>query len=254
MKASFKKVPALEKGFAILALLAKSSEPMGVSDIAKVLNYNKSTVYNIVHTLAEQKILENGSENKFRLGIQFYLLARSARLGSEIISTIHSYLEMINTETKLSAFLGTRSGLNAIIVDKVDSAFDIKISSEIGMRLPLLAGAGGKILLSQLPEDELDNILSQNKLKKFTPFTCDEPTEFKNMINTVRAEGVAFDREEYIEGTQALAVPVHINSGTSQFAIWAAGLTTQLKDGAIDQYTGFMKKIAEEIKLRLSDE
>ena len=254
MKASFKKVPALEKGFSILALLAKSNEPMGISDIAKVLNYNKSTVYNIVHTLAEQKILENGSENKFRLGIQFYLLGRSARLGSEIISTIHSYLQKINKETRLSAFLGTRSGLDAIIVDKVDSAFDIKISSEIGMRLPLLAGAGGKILLSLLPDAELDKILSQNKLKKVTPFTCVDPKEFKEMIQRVRKEGVAFDKEEYIEGIQALAVPIHINSGTSQFAIWAAGLTTQLKDNAIDRHAGYLKKIAEEITLRLSDD
>lgn len=254
MKASYKKVPALEKGFTILSLLAKSNESMGVSDIAKSLNYNKSTVYNIVHTLAEQKILENGSGNKFRLGIQFYLLARSARLGSEIISTIHSYLEMINNETKMSAFLGTRSGLDAIIVDKVDSAFDIKISSEIGMRLPLLAGAGGKVLLSQLPEDELDLIIAQNKLKKFTPFTCIDPIQFKDMIQTVRTVGVAFDREEYIEGIQALAVPVHINSGTSLFAIWAAGLTTQLKAGAVDRHAEYLKKIAEEINLRLSDE
>ena len=254
MTASYKKVPALEKGFTILSLLAKAKEPMGVSDIAKSLNYNKSTVYNIVHTLAHQKILENGSGSKFRLGIQFYLLARSARLGSEIISTIHSYLEMINRETKLSAFLGTRSGLDAIIVDKVDSAFDIKISSEIGMRLPLLAGAGGKVLLSQLPEDELDTILSKNELKKFTPFTCADPIKFKEMIQTVRKEGIAFDREEYIEGIQALAVPIHINSGASQFAIWAAGLTTQLKDNAIDRHAEFIKKIAEEIRLRLSDE
>ena len=254
MQARFKKVPALEKGFAILALLAKSNEPMGVSDIVKSLGYNKSTVYNIVHTLVAQKILENGSENKFRLGIQFYLLGRSARLGSKIISVIHSYLEWINDETKLSAFLGMRSGTNAVIIDKVDSAYDIKISSDIGMRLPLQAGAGGKVLLSQLPEDELNHILADLKLKKFTPFTCTDSVKYKHMIQTVRTNGVAFDREEYIEGIQALAVPIYINGGTSQFAIWAAGLTAQFKNHAIERHAEFLKKLAEEIKLRISDE
>jgi len=32
-------------------------------------------------------------------------------------------------------------------LDKVDTAYDIKVSSEIGMHLPLLVGAGGKALL-----------------------------------------------------------------------------------------------------------
>jgi DNA-binding IclR family transcriptional regulator len=32
-------------------------------------------------------------------------------------------------------------------LDKVDTTYDIKVSSEIGMHLPLLAGAGGKALL-----------------------------------------------------------------------------------------------------------
>ena len=76
----------------------------------------------------------------------------------------------LNQETKLSAFLGTRSGLRAVIIDKADTAFDIKIYSEIGMRIPLLAGAGGRVLLAQMPDDEVDDILSKNKIKKSTKF------------------------------------------------------------------------------------
>jgi DNA-binding IclR family transcriptional regulator len=50
------------------------------------------------------------------------------------------YLIEINRKTMLPAFLGIRSGLKAVIIDKVDTAFDLKISSEVGMRLPLFAG------------------------------------------------------------------------------------------------------------------
>jgi IclR family KDG regulon transcriptional repressor len=139
-------------------------------------------------------------------------------------------------------------------VDKVDSAFDIKISSEIGMKLPLLAGAGGKALLSQLSDTEIEKILSQNKLKKFTRFSCVNREKYKKMIERTRQDGIAFDREEYIEGIGAFAVPLNIDRPDSQVAIWAVGLKRQITDEVIVPYSEFLKKIATEIEIRLSTE
>lgn len=254
MKAGFKRVPALDKSLAILELLAKNKTFLGVSEISRASGFNKSTVFNILHTLADHGVLQQNPENKFGIGIKLYVLARAARMSSEIISTVHPYLEKINQETKLSAFLGTRSGMRAIIVDKVDSAFDIKISSEIGMKLPLLAGAGGKVLLSQLPDDEVDKILAQNRLQRFTQFSCVDRNEYKKMIKRTRQEGIAVDKEEYIEGIRALAAPLDINRGNAQFAIWAVGLKRQIGDEVIDAYSELLKKTAKEIKIRLSSE
>jgi len=252
MNVRFKKVPALYKCISILELLAESKDPMGVSDISKALNLNKSTVFNTVHTLADLEILAPDAENKFVFGTKLYVLGKSAGTGSEIIRTVHPYLERINKETRLSAFFGTRSGLRAVIVDKVDSAFDIKISSEIGMRLPLLAGAGGKVLLSQLSDEDIDKILSQNSLKRFTRFSCVDKDKFKQMVKTVRTDGIAVDNEEYIEGIRALAVPLNINRGNAQFAIWVVGLKRQITDKVLGNYSGLLRKIADEIELRLS--
>ena len=254
MKASFKRVPAVDKTFAILELVATSKEPLGISDITRALYFNKSTVFNIIHTLTDLEILKQGSDNKFDLGIQFYLLSKASRNGSEIISTIHPYLERINQKTNLSVFLGIRSGLHAAIVDKVDAAFDIKISAEIGMRLPLLAGAGGKAMLCQMSDDEIDRILAENVLKQFTRYSSVDKTKYKNMLKKARREGIAFDKEEYIEGIRALAVPLKISNGNPQFAIWAVGLKSQVKNEVIGTYAELLKKSAKEIEIRLSSE
>jgi IclR family KDG regulon transcriptional repressor len=171
----------------------------------RALDFNKSTVFNIIHTLTDLEILKQAPDNKFGLGIQFYLLSKASRNGSEIIGTIHPYLERIHQKTNLSVFLGIRSGLHAVIMDKVDADFDIKISSEIGMRLPLLAGAGGKAMLCQMSDDEIDRILSENVLRRFTRYSSIDKTKYKNMLKKARREGIAFDKEEYIEGIRALA-------------------------------------------------
>lgn len=230
--------------------MAQSKDPMGISDISKALNYNRSTVFHIAYTLTDLGILERRDKNKFHFGTQFHVLSRAAMRRSELINTIHPYLEEINRKTRLMAFLGIRSGLRAIIVDKVDSTFDIKVMSEVGMRIPLLAGAAGKALLSQLPDAEVDDILSKNKLEKFTPCSCTNTRTYKAMIQKTRDEGISFDMEEYIEGIRAFAVPLNLNREDLVAAILAVGLKGQIKDELIDSHSEFLKGIAKKIEIR----
>ena len=252
MKNEVKRVPAIEKCFAMLDLLSREKKPLGVSEISKALNLNKSTVFNIAHTLHDLGVLERSRSGKFIFGTRMYILGKAAGRGSDLINTVHPYLEEINQKTKLSSFLGIRSGAWSVIIDKVDTAFEIKIYSEIGMRLPLLTGAGGKALLSQLSDAELDEILSKNKLKKHTPNACTNKNTYKKIIKKVRNEGVAVDREEYIEGIRALAVPLYTNRNGIQAAIWAVGLKRQIKEESISKYSRYLIQIANEIETKLN--
>jgi len=250
MKTNFKRVPAVDKCFAILDLFARSKQSLGISDIAKKLQLNKSTVFNIVNTLTDLGILENGSDSKYRFGARLYTLGRAAGSGSELIRTVRPYLAKISEQIKLSAFLGIRSGLKTVILDKVDSSYDLKISSEVGMRLPLLAGSTGPALLSQLPDHEIDALLSSNELKKFTPRSCADKEKYKENILKVREEGVAVDMEEYLEGIVALAAPINTRRDNLQAAVWAVGLKRQMTAPKIREYSKLLKEVAQEINVR----
>lgn len=248
----YKRVPALNKGFAILDLLAEGRDPLGITDIANRLRFNKGTVFNIVHTLADLSILDRTEEGKFRLGTKLYLLGRAADGNEPLITKVHPYLEAINRRTHLSAFLGIRSGFKAVIIDKVDSAYDIKIHSEVGMRIPLLAGAGGKALLCQIPDAEVDQILSENTLRRFTPNTCVSKKTYREMIKKTRSEGIAFDDEEYIEGIRALAVPLPDGRTDRQAAIWAVGLKRLLSSRSMSSTTQYLKDVAGKLQREFS--
>ena len=252
MTSGFNRVPAVDKCFEMLKLFAHSKKPLGVSDISKALNFNKSTVFNIVHTLDDLGVLEKVAEGKFQFGTRLYILGRAAGRGSELIGTVHPYLEEINHHTKLSAFLGIRSGQTAIIIDKADAAFNIKIHSEIGMKIPLLAGAGGRAFLAQLSDAEVDEILSTTELKRFTPNACVNKKQYKEMVKQVRTDGIAIDMEEYIEGIRAFALPLNVKRANTQVALWVVGLKGQISEETISRYSTYLKKIAEEIEIRLS--
>jgi IclR family KDG regulon transcriptional repressor len=224
---------------------------MGISGISGKLDLNKSTVFNIVHTLMDLNVLENQPEGKFVFGTRFYILGNMAGKRSDLIKTAHPFLEVINEKTKLSAFLGLRSDRQVILIDKVDSANGIKLSSEIGMQMPVLAGAGIKALLSQLTDEEIDDILARSELKKYTPNSIVDKAVYKEEILQVRKEGIAFDREEYIEGMVAFAIPIKATSRDLSAAIWAVGLTRQVPEASVPAITRLLKEISEELRYRL---
>ena len=251
MPHAFKRVPAIDKCFAILDLFARSKEPLGISDISGNLDLNKSTVFNILHTLMELKILEGQPDGKFVFGTRFYMLGNMAGKRSALIQTVHPYLQTINEKTKLSAFLGLRSDLHAILIDKVDAAYGIKVSSEIGMRMPTLAGAGIKAMLSQLSDEEIDGILARTELKRYTPRSITKKASYKKEILEVRKQGIAYDREEYIEGMVALAIPIKTSSRNLQAAIWVVGLTRHVPSSSIPELSELLRTISQEINWRL---
>ena len=248
---SFRRVPAIDKCIAIVELLAQSKEPLGISDISAKLHLNKSTVFNIGHTLTDLNIIESQRGGKFVLGTRFYILANMSGMRSALIQTAHPYMERINEKTRLSVFLGLRSDCKATLVDKVDSTYGIKVSSEIGFQMPVLAGAGIKAMLSQLPDQEIDRILSRTELRRYTPKSIIDKAAYKEELLKVRRQGVAFDRQEYIEGMVAFAIPVKAYGTDVQAAIWAVGLTHQVPESAIPELTDFVRGISSEINYRL---
>jgi len=246
---TFTKVPAVYKCFAILDLLAKSNNSPGISEIARQLNLNKSTVCNTVHSLADLGVLEIRPDGRFIFGPRFYVLANMAGQRSDLLQVVRPYLTAINEHTKLSAFLGIRSHLNTILIDKVDSAHGIKVSSEIGMQMPPLAGAGIKAMLAQLSDPEIDDILSQSELTRFTQNSITNKESYKKEIIQVRQDGIAFDREEYIEGLVAIAIPVHTYGNNIQAAIWIVGLKRHIPEDLMQELAQHIQRVGEKINV-----
>jgi IclR family KDG regulon transcriptional repressor len=252
MPLNYKRVPAIDKCFSILALMSEAKRPFAFNEIVRNLGLNKSTVFNILHTLKDLDVLEKGPDGLFRLGTRLFILGNAAAGASELIQTVHPYIETINHEFELTAFFGILSDDAVIIVDKADRAHRIKISSEIGMRIPVFAGVAGKALLSQLPEAEIDKILLKNSPKRYTPSTIIDKAAYKKEVMTVKKDNIAYDREEYIEGLIAVAVPLKTYREDLQAAIWAVGLKQEFREDGMLRIATFLSDIAEEIDYRFS--
>lgn len=69
---------------------------------------------------------------------------------------------------------------------------------------------------------------------------------------SVKKNNIAYDREEYIEGLIAAAVPLNTYREDLQAAIWAVGLKQEFREDGMMRIATFLSGIAEEINYRFS--
>ena len=75
-------IGSLDRGLCILDMLGSSSESLGVTDIARVLEVDKSTAYRLLLTLQSRGYVQQLDTKKYRLGY------RCIHLGSAALNVI----------------------------------------------------------------------------------------------------------------------------------------------------------------------
>ena len=222
--------PSVQKAFQILRLISDTDTGLGISDLSKGLGISKSTVHGISAALDELGVITRDPVTKrYKLGFTLFDLGRLAYSQIDLRSLAKPIMEDLMEKTQQSVCLGVLSSENTTILDIVESRKDLKITTPIGTKIPLLAGATGKIFMAWLAEEKAMRIVLSKGLVKYTQQSIINPGQYFQEIHSVREKGYAVDDEEYILGIRAVAAPIrghrHLLS-----AIWVVGFKASLDD------------------------
>ena len=153
MKKATYSAPSVKKAFKILHAISEASNGMGVSDLSKQLKIGKSTVHGITSALEELGILvRDPLHKKYNMGYTLLELRKKAYGKMELREVARAPMEKLMEKIGETVFLGILNGDHITILDMVESHHEMKITSPPGTRLPLIAGATGKVFLSQFEE------------------------------------------------------------------------------------------------------
>ena len=205
------RVPAVDRALRILSAFKNGHAEYGVTDLSRLLSINKSTVHDILHTLAHYNLLErNPATQKYRLGpglLEFGDLARQRR---DVREVAHPFLRPLVETTDLTVLLGVFEADSITIVDKVEPPDDMRITASVGQRMPFCAGSFGRAFLAWMDEASVDRLMASPGLRKFTATSIIDPATYKAGLASVRRQGYAVDdTEEYMEGAWAASAPIH---------------------------------------------
>lgn len=244
--------PSVKKAFKILQTIADSSSGLGVTELSKRLNMGKSTVHGITMGLEALGVLvRDPIQKKFNLGYTLLELSRRAYARIELRDIARSPLERLMEKVGETVFLGIMNGDHVTILDVVDSHNEMKITSPPGTRLPLLAGATGKVFIAQLEEKKAKEIIQKMGLVRFTSKSILDQKKFLKEIEETKKKGYAIDDEEYMPGVRAIAAPIQTKSPPVA-AIWVVGFTSGLNDQKMERVILEIRNTAQEITQSMS--
>ena len=223
--------PMVYKSFTILKEIAKAQGTLGVSDISRQLNFNKSTVYGVTQAFLDLGVLrQDESSKKFRLGPALIQLSNQSLASVSLRSVTRPYMIRLAHDFGGTVFLGRFDEYGITIIEKADSSVELKISAPIGTRLPFFAGSPAKTFLANLDDDSQRRVITERGLPKFTEKTIDNIDEYLVELQQVRKQGYATDFEEYLQGVNAVSVALLDKSGMFLAAINIVGFSNSFTD------------------------
>ncbi len=222
--------PAVQKAFQLLKVVAVSRKELGLSELAKRLGFSKSTTHGLIRALLQTGALDQSpNRKKFFLGPAIVDLAFNSRNYIRVGERAKPILNELRDKISETVFLGMLSSSQGIIIATAEATQPLNISSPPGTSIPLLAGAVGKVLLSQVSDRRAAQIIRDLGLVQYTPQSIVDETEYLKELEKVRQQGYALDNEEYMQGVKAVAVSLGNFRGLP-LAIWTVGFAGSMGD------------------------
>lgn len=199
-----------------------------VTELADHLDVGKSTVHRHLSTLdAHDYVVKEGDE--YHLGLRFLGLGEYVRERNPVYEMARPIVDQLAEETEERALFMTEEHGRAVYLYRGLGSHAVRTNSTTGTRRYLHTVAGGKVMLAYLPEYRVDAIIDRWGLPAETPATITDREELDAELEQIRERGVAFNREECIDGLQAVAAPVLGPDGTVIGALSVSGPTHRMK-------------------------
>jgi DNA-binding IclR family transcriptional regulator len=189
-------------------LRALQSAPAGLSqaEVGERVGLARSTIHRLLNALENEGLVESsGPRGRYRLGPEVGRMADAARRG--LLSSIHPLLEKLSQEVNETVDLSVLDRDQATFVDQVVAPHRLRAVSSVGESFLLHCTANGKAFLAGMTPRDLARATS-GSLARLTAHTVTDPVALHQELQRVRAEGIAYDREEHTEGICAVGAAI----------------------------------------------
>jgi IclR family acetate operon transcriptional repressor len=214
MAAKTDRISPLLRAFALLERIAAADAPISLGEATAGVTLPKPTVYRMLAMLEQAGLVarEPGGR-RVGAGPRLTRLALDVLRHGSAQGPRRAILQQLVATIGETCNLTMIEGSEVIYLDRVESAWPLRVTLQPGSRVPLHCTASGKLLLSLLPAARRQRILAALPLPRLTEQTIVDPRRLAAELARVRRDRLATDNEEYIAGLVCVAVPVATPEG-----------------------------------------
>lgn len=195
-----------------LLLLLKERPTIRVTTAARDLGIASSTAHRLLTTLAHRGFVAQDRVSKeYRLGPAVFELGAESTATVDLREMSEPHLRDSVVRLGETVSLIVREGDSVRFIAGFESDQRVRTHVLTGTLLPAYATSGGKLLLAELPRDELRRLYPRG-LRKLTPQTKTF-TGLVDELALIMMRGYAVNDQESVPGLAAIAVPLRNRAG-----------------------------------------
>lgn len=231
----------------VLLAFMEGPRSLGVSAIVRELDLSKAVVHRILQTLVQRGLLTADAGTRgYHLGPASAALGARALRESDLRAVAMPVLRELQQATGETTTVSALVPGGRVYLDQVESAWEIKMTVEVGGRFPLHAGSSSMCILAFLPNDQQEAVLSR-PLDSLTVKTVHDPVTLRARLDQVRHQGYARSDGERQEGAGSVAGPVFGLDGSVQGAVSVCGPADRVDAAARERYVPLLTHAADRI-------
>ena len=244
---------SLARGLLVIQAFSERRLLLSISQLSKRTTLSRASVRRCLHTLS--KLGFAGTDD----GRSFYLRPRVLALGHSYLSSMplataaQPILEHLSQILHESCSIALLDGTEIVYVARAHVTRIMAIDLGVGTRLPAFCTSMGRVLLANLPANELESVLPKIEFKRFTDRTVTSVEKLRQVLAAVKREGHAIIDQELELGLRSMAVPVRNPAGRVVAAInvGAHGQRVSIQDMRT-RFLPYLRAAAQELCLLLN--
>lgn len=221
-------VQSLRRGLAVIRAFTGDRPNLSISEIAERTHISRAAARRIVFTLEQLGYVGRTEGGLFRLQPAVLTLGYAYISNQQLPQVARPHMDIVAEELQGSCSLAVLEGTDVIFVARVRSRGYLATTLSVGSRLPAHITAMGRVLLADLPDDDIEAYLDQQHPEAFTDLTVTDRSKIRKAILEARQTGFSFVDQELEIGVRALAVPVRDHTGRA-----LAGLNVAVSDARL---------------------
>ncbi|MEM6496072.1 MAG: IclR family transcriptional regulator [Pseudomonadota bacterium] len=202
-------IPTNMRLLLVLEAVAEAGVPVTPTEVNANLDLPKPTIHRLFATLEEEGFLQRDLDGRtYSPGPRFRTFAGNVLSSLRIRTARQAILKRLSRLIGETCNIALPDRDAMIYLERVETEWPLRIQLPQGTRVPFHCTASGKMYLSSLASNHLQRFLNSAELKASTQKSITDREALLEEINTIRRQGYALDRGDFMDDMVALAVPI----------------------------------------------
>lgn len=230
-------IAGLEKGLAVIEAFDQDRPRLTISEVAARCGLTRAAARRYLITL-EYLGYVNSDRKMYALTPKVLRMGQSYMHSARLPRIVQPELHKLAYALKEASSAGVLDGNDVICIAATSAGRVVSSTLQPGTRVPAYCTANGRVLLSALPQAEVDAWIARQSLEPLTPNTITLPQRLRLEIARTRSQGYATVDQELELGLRTISVPLKNHRGevlaAMNVSVHAARVTMdQLVEGSL---------------------